>query len=88
MKVARFEPWRCSKCGYQMDAASSAFEDALPELGDVSVCLNCAELYILNLGNYWRPITDDELIAMPLEEKKKVSYVQWTIRKFQKDRRR
>jgi len=90
MKVARFKPWRCAKCDYQMDSASSAFGDALPEIGDVSVCMNCAELYVLDLGKdgpAWRPITDNELISLPLEWKRKASAVQWAVREMQKRRK-
>lgn len=84
MKVARFDPWSCVKCGYVMDAASAAEGDALPDEGDLSVCLRCAEPYVLE-SHRWRPLTDDELMAMSLDQKKEISRVQNLIRQFHKE---
>ena len=87
-EVTRFEPWRCSNCGYLMDAATDASgKDAVPAEGDLSVCTDCAELHILH-DNRWRPLTDDELIELPLEDKKHASAVQKAIREFNKEQRR
>ena len=36
---------RCPQCGYKLDAATKAYgEEASPEAGDTSVCLNCGQV--------------------------------------------
>lgn len=79
MKVARFEPWHCASCGYAMDAASEIFGDALPDEGDIALCIRCAEMHILD-NRRWRSLTDDELIDLPLDDKQRISEVQLSIR--------
>lgn len=85
MEVARFSKWACVKCGYVMDSASAAdFSGALPEEGDLACCLRCAEPYLLE-SHRWRPLTDEELMAMSLDDKKQISTVQTLIRQFNKE---
>ena len=79
--VARFDPWRCSKCSYVMDAAADAFGDGTPEEDDVALCMNCGEPHILHQRR-WVHITDDELIAMPAEQKANMSKAQIAIREL------
>jgi hypothetical protein len=87
-KIALFKEWACDKCGYVMDSAWSIRNDeALPREGDLTCCLQCAELYILH-GIRWLPISDDELIDLPLDLKKNISHVQQQIRKFHKQRKK
>jgi hypothetical protein len=81
MKVARFEPWNCGKCGHMMDAATEAFGDTLPDEGDIALCIHCAEPHILE-GHKWRVVTDDELLDMSLEDKQQIARVQTAIRSF------
>jgi hypothetical protein len=33
----------CPRCGYEFDAASAADDEAVPEVGDVTICLRCAQ---------------------------------------------
>ena len=81
-KTRRFEPWPCPGCGYVMDAASdSTREEALPKEGDLSVCLNCAMPFVLR-DDRWRELTDDELLALSLAEKRELSRVQIAVREF------
>lgn len=36
---------RCPTCGYKLDGATKAHgEEAAPEQGDTSICLNCGEV--------------------------------------------
>ena len=83
MKVARFPKWTCT-CGYEMDSASAAFGDALPKEGDVACCMRCAEPWLLE-SHVWRKLTDEELMALSLDDKKQISTVQILIRKFNKE---
>jgi hypothetical protein len=83
--VARFDPWRCSKCSYVMDAATEAFGDGLPEEGDVALCMSCGEPHTLH-QNRWIGITDDELIDMSAEQKAKMSKAQIAIRELNNQR--
>ena len=65
-----------------MDAASHPTEDGLlPSEGDLAICLKCAEPFVLE-NDRWRLITDDELIAMPLEHKKTLFKMQAVVRLF------
>ena len=57
-----------------------------PKQGDITFCLMCAEMYTLD-NNKWRSLTDDELIDLPLKDKKYLSGIQIGIREFHKQRR-
>jgi len=83
MNVARFDPWRCFRCNFQMDSAAEVLGDALPSEGDLALCLNCAEPHVLHFGK-WVRLTDDELIDMDWDDKQKMSKVQMAIREFRK----
>jgi hypothetical protein len=85
------EPWTC-KCGYTVDCAESvndeeADEPIMPTDGDYTFCIMCAEMYVWDSGKF-RPITDDELIDMPLRKKQHLSQIQLGIREFHKQRRK
>ena len=48
--------WMCLTCGYAMDrAAPMGGRRAVPEEGDLSICINCAAPYTRE-GNAWRAI--------------------------------
>ena len=84
--TTHYAPFACWNCGKVMDAASHVDGKSVPKDGDVSVCLACAEVMILDDGT-WRRITDDELIEMPLEDKKILSGMQQLVREFIRYRR-
>jgi hypothetical protein len=75
MKTTRYKPWMCSTCGYMMDAASATrisadgAADVTPTEGDVSLCLNCGTLYLLQ-DNKWRPPTAAEKAEFPADLKR------------------
>jgi hypothetical protein len=62
-------------------ASSDAFGEARPTDGDYTLCVRCAELHVLALGR-WRLLTDDELMAVPLDDKERISLVQVAIREY------
>jgi hypothetical protein len=81
MKTHRYEQWLC-RCGHPLDTAAPTDDNPEPpKRGDVTLCLHCAEIYVMH-DRGWQPITDDELIDMPLEQKKEISRVQTTLRSF------
>ena len=49
----------CPKCGYHFDIATPVGHNAPPKDGDVSVCINCAEVMTFE-GGKLRPLTDTE----------------------------
>jgi hypothetical protein len=59
MKRTDFERWLCANCGYAMNAATSMRGPHVPKPGDLSLCFNCAALYVLDDGR-WRPPTAQE----------------------------
>lgn len=66
MKVARYKPWMCWRCGYTMDSAShtSRKSNAPPAEHDVSICLNCGETYELVAGK-WITLPSSKFAALP-----------------------
>jgi hypothetical protein len=89
MTTTRYEQWLC-RCGHPLDcAAPSDNNPEPPKPGDVTLCLHCAEPYVLDdSGRRWRPITDDELIGLPLNDKKQISALQIRLREFHKQWRK
>ena len=92
--MAEFPPWRCFNCGYLMDgitALADIIDDndvpRLPGEGDLALCLDCAEPHILHDGKFV-PLTDDELIDMPADQKKPMSDAQVAIRKMHAEENR
>jgi hypothetical protein len=84
MKIARFESWACSKCGYVMSAAwDTENGESLPSEGDLAICVNCAEPHILD-RHRWRALTDDELIDLSLDMKTMLSQAQIAVREHNK----
>jgi hypothetical protein len=80
------EPWACRTCGYVMNGASPLTGPGRPEDGDVSFCIMCAEMYRMDGGKF-RPFTDDELIALPLDDKMYLGRIAQGIRDFHKQRK-
>ena len=92
--TTEFPPWRCPNCGYLMDGLKALADilddndtDRRPGEGDLCLCLDCAEPYILHSGKFV-PITDDELIDMPADMKKEMSEAQVAIRKLHANEKR
>ena len=64
--------WECQKCGYLMDADSCPMDDeAVPNNGDITLCLNCGELYVRRT-NKWKPLTQKEFVKLPDAVKKEI----------------
>ena len=60
MKTTKESPWNCAFCNYKMDAVTGFPGDAVPNEGDLTICLKCGGLYTRHLLN-WEPITDKNL---------------------------
>lgn len=51
MKTTRHNVFHCRMCGYKADASTSLFRpDAVPTSGAFSVCLNCGEVSVYEIG--------------------------------------
>jgi hypothetical protein len=44
MEITRLELQFCPQCGYSLDAHTNTTGDGAPEVGDISVCIECASL--------------------------------------------
>jgi hypothetical protein len=71
-----FKPWMCSRCGYVMDAASALGENAVPAQGDVSICLNCGALYMLDDRRLWRAVTPADLAMLEPAFRREITTIQ------------
>jgi hypothetical protein len=84
MVTTRYTLWHCTGCGNAMTAAAPPDDsDIVPTEGDLSICLHCAEPHQLKAGQ-WTALSDDELIALSLEEKQEMSRMQEAVRAFNK----
>jgi hypothetical protein len=52
---------RCSRCGYRMDATTSAFGEHKPKPGDVSLCMACGGVSVFTETLHMRAPTPEEL---------------------------
>lgn len=52
----------CPACGYIVNAAADIFDSgsAGPEVGDLSICLNCGELMVIMEHSQLASATDDD----------------------------
>ena len=78
--TTRLKPSPCPSCGYEMDAATAAFEDVRPKPGDVSVCLKCAALLEFAEDMTFAPANTGRLDLETLEQ---LAEVQAAVRKMQ-----
>jgi len=66
MVETRIEPELCRSCGYLVSAVTGAFnEEAVPEEGDVTMCLNCEAPSQLRAGK-WVAMTPDDVERLEL----------------------
>lgn len=80
MKEARFRPWPCTGCGFVMDAATAADgSDAAPKQGDLSVCIKCGKLHMLDRRR-WRVMTLMEMARLSPEERTAIELAQRALR--------
>jgi hypothetical protein len=64
MTTMRFSPRMCAFCGYTFDAASGLDHEHPAKDDDVSICLNCGLIHLLDGGRF-RPATKEEIAAFP-----------------------
>lgn len=70
----------CLICHYVMDSTTGAFEDGLPNKGDLSVCDNCGTVTQFDDNLNMVPLTEEEIEE--LKEKWPTEYTQ--MRRVQK----
>jgi uncharacterized protein with PIN domain len=65
----------CVGCGYMMDASLPVLgENSAPETGDLSLCMNCGNLYWRE-GAKWRPITPAEHASLEPQTRQELALV-------------
>lgn len=58
--------WLCSSCGYAMDQAMPVNGNARSiKTGDISLCMNCAEVFTYGAGK-WRVALEADMDKLPL----------------------
>jgi hypothetical protein len=63
--VTRISPRLCPHCGYHFDAVGTADGSVgTPVEGDITVCLNCAEVLVFETVDRLRKLTSDEQAAL------------------------
>ena len=67
MKTTRTPKNKCPACGYQVDAVSEVDGNAVPEKGDISICLNCGAIAIFKDDLTLRKPTGEELLKVSLD---------------------
>lgn len=59
------KPWLCLTCGYAMDRAMPVTGKAREfRAGDISLCMNCAEVFVWEAGA-WRVALDADMDKLP-----------------------
>jgi hypothetical protein len=78
----------CPNCGYPLDSVASALGDHKPEVGDITVCIDCVTVLTFEPGLILRLTTTEELRALPPAHLFDVARVQAVIREGHRIRRR
>jgi hypothetical protein len=88
MAEIEIKPWECSHCGQMVNMASS-FDDKAegPKENDLTLCFYCTELHVMHNGKFVA-MTDDELIGIPLDQKRVLSALQLKLRQFWKEEKK
>lgn len=60
---AAIPPFVCS-CGHKLDSSRTPESDEKPSVGDISVCIRCAKMYIFNADHTVHEPTEAELETM------------------------
>jgi hypothetical protein len=57
----------CPSCGHTLDAFSSSYEEAVPEPGDLSMCINCLAYLVIGENLKLKILEVEEFINLPNE---------------------
>jgi hypothetical protein len=66
--TTRLKASPCPCCGYELDAATAAFEDVRPAQGDLTVCIKCAALLEFTHDMRYAPADTRKLALETLEQ--------------------
>jgi hypothetical protein len=56
---------KCATCGYVADNAALLFDDnAVPEQGDVTLCMKCGELYLFDRSLHYKKPSARKLLEL------------------------
>ena len=88
MLTTRHPTQPCPNCGYPLNSVGSALGDHRPEVGDLTVCIECVAALTFEPGLTLRLTTTEELRALTPEHLFDVARVQAVIREGKRQRRR
>ena len=80
--TTRMEPSPCLGCGAMHDSATSAYGDAVPEDGSISLCFECGHIMVFDGGRLRNP-NDQEMHDIAgdpdiIKAQRARAIVQWT----------
>lgn len=64
MKDSFVQEDSCPSCSHPLNAAADLLTDAIPQEGDVSLCVNCGIILMFGKRRKLRLPTEDELLTM------------------------
>lgn len=73
MKTTITPKQNCPNCDYKMDRASPAFEEeAVPQEGDLSICIKCGQLLVFNTDLTFRALSAEAYASIPDDVKQQI----------------
>jgi hypothetical protein len=88
MLTTRTPPQNCTKCGHRLDATTNFANDAIPKVGDLTLCIECLQVFIFEPGMMLREFTKQEMDQLTILELAELYARQQTLRQMHEDRRR
>lgn len=80
-KGGKLPEMKCPTCGYEMDAATCLRGDGRPEVGDISLCINCGECLEFGKEFALQIATLDALVSLSPKQHLDIEIAQKLIRK-------
>lgn len=83
--TTRTKPTNCPYCNHNLEALSDLDDKHVPSPGDVSVCINCANILVITKGLGVRIPTPEELNFFESDSyMKKIQYLIRTVVRIEK----
>jgi len=83
--TTRLPESECLRCGKKVNAASCVADDnAVPEPGDVTICIACGHLMAFADDLSYRELTDEEVLEVPLDEVSRIQNARKRIEESKK----
>jgi transcription initiation factor IIE alpha subunit len=69
----------CPACGKRLSAATGIKEDAVPNSGDISICVYCGEYLVFDDNLHSRSMSQEEFDSLDDEQKFQISMARFMI---------